>query len=129
MKHTDTRKFNTREVHAVREAYKAFVKANGDIAIEMCVDGSCHRVNKDVHNFFRFSTGSYAFELMPSRDVRRGNTCDIAVRDYGNRRELVYYKDIACNAATIGEVFNRVAGLLKTLTLLRRDSTSSELII
>lgn len=128
MKHTDRRKFNTREVHAVREAYRAFVEANPEIAIAMCVDGSCHRVNKGVSNFFRFSTGSYAFELMPSRTDRRGNTCDIAVRDYGNRRELVYYKDIACNAATIAEVFDRVAGLVKTLAELRRDSASSELI-
>jgi len=82
MTYTLRDRFNTHEIHNVREVFKNVSSAIPELGLKMCVDGT---------PFFRFATDRYSITLSPMWVRHRKNepACNVVITSYSLKVDVL----------------------------------------
>ena len=127
---TNRKRFSTREIGEIRKKFKELaIRAYlSDIKFEMNVDGhNIGKVNYGHETFFRFSTPSYAVEIVPMyvRHKKNEPAIGLHIYSYGPDSERILYHKIATAQRTPALVLDDAYTIVTTLEQLKNSQEQS----
>ena len=116
MTYTLRDRFNTHEIHKVREVFKNVSSAIPELGLKMCVDGT---------PFFRFATDRYSITLSPMWARHRKNepACNVVITSYSLKANALDL-NIATKAKPLHQIFAKALAIVQDMEQLADNAES-----